>query len=226
MSRLSALAAGLRSHGLRNTAAILWAYAADTTFDVRYGTDTRAWASLDSLAIDSANKQRGEMYQPTLARPLAQLFQVLTLPDDSVLVDLGCGKARVLLVAAQAGVPIARGVEFSPELCRIARRNCAIFAQKTGVAATFEIVEADVVDYAIRPDETVFFLYNPFDGAVLRQVLANIAASQRADPRPLWIIYRNAVHSALLDGAAGFVRLREHVFGGLDFVVYHSTGAP
>ncbi len=225
MSKLGALVAGIRSHGLRNTAAIVLAYTADYSFDVRYGTDTRSWASLDNLAIGSVNKQRGEMYQPTLAGPLARLFRALALPNDSVLVDLGCGKARVLLVAAQAGVPVVRGVEFSPELCRIARRNCAIFAQKTGVAATFEVVEADVVDYAIRPDESVFFLYNPFDGAVLRQVLANISASQRVHPRPLWIIYRNAVHSALLDGAAGFVRLRDYVFGGLDFVVYHSAGS-
>lgn len=226
MTKLGAFYVTLKNRGVRNTLAILLSYGADYSFDLRYGTDTRSWASLDSLAIDSDNKVHGEMYQPTMALPLARLFKTLNLPADGALVDLGCGKARVLLLAAQAGIPAARGVEFSPELCRIARHNCALFAQKTRIATAFEIVEADVVDYAVRPDETVFFLANPFDGAVLTRVLENIKTSQRTHPRPLWIIYRNAVHSAVIDDDPAFVRLRDYVFWGLDFVVYSNQGAP
>jgi len=222
VTKLGAFYTTLRGRGLRNTLAILLSYIADYSFDVRYGTDTRSWASLDSLVIDSSNVQHGEMYQPTLALPLARLFRALQLPDDTVLVDLGCGKARVLLVAAQAGLETARGVEFSPQLCHIARRNCLVFAQKTHVATTFEIFEGDVVDYAVRPDETVFFLYNPFDGQILRRVLENIRVSQRAYPRPVWIVYRNAVHRAIIDNTPGFVKSQTYLFGGLDFAVYLS----
>lgn len=224
MSPWGALYATLRARGLRNTAAILLSYAADYSFDWRYGTDTRTWASLDSLAISSANKAHGEMYQPTLALPLTQLWRSLPLPADSVLVDLGCGKGRVLLSAALAGLATARGVEFSPELCRIARRNCAEFAARTHVTTTFEVIEADVVDYAIRPDETVFFLYNPFDAAILRRVLHAIGQSCATHPRPVWIIYRNAVHRSVIDEAPGFVRMRDFVFWGLDFAVFLRAG--
>lgn len=225
MTKLGAFFATLRGRGLRNTLMILLSYIVDYSFDVRYGTDTRSWASLDGLGIDSSNVQHGEMYQPTLALPLARLFQALQLPSGTVFVDLGCGKARVLLVASKAGLQTARGVEFSPELCRIARRNCLVFAQKTHVATTFEIIEGDVVNYVIRPDETVFFLYNPFDDQILIRVLANIRASQRARPRPVWIIYRNAVHSAIIDNTPGFVKLQTYLFWGLDFVVYQSHDA-
>ena len=224
MTKRGAFYATLRSRGLRNTLAILFSYVADYSFDVRYGTDTRSWASLDSIVIDSSNVRHGEMYQPTLALPLERLFRALQLPADTVLVDLGCGKARVLLVAARAGLRTVRGVEFSPQLCRIARRNCLVFSQKTHLATTFEIIEGDVVDYAVRPDDTVFFLYNPFDGQILRRVLANIRASQQAHPRPVWIIYRNAVYSAIIDDTPGFVKAQDYLFWGLDFVVYQSHG--
>jgi SAM-dependent methyltransferase len=224
MTRLHALYVTLKARGLGKTLAILLVYVADYTFDIRYGTDTRSWTSLDDLSIDSENKQRGEMYQPTLALPLERLFRELNLPASSVLVDLGCGKGRVLLVAAKAGLKTMRGVEFSPELCRIARRNCDLYTAKTQGAATFEIIEGDVVNYEVRQDDNVFFLYNPFDGEILSYVLDTIRASQRVYPRPMWIIYRNAVHGAIIDNDPVFEKQREHVIWGLDFAVYQIKG--
>ena len=224
MTRLHALYVTLKDRGLGTTLAILLVYVADYAFDIRYGTDTRSWTSLDDLSIDSENKHRGEMYQPTLALPLERLFRELKLPASSVLVDLGCGKARVLLVAAKVGLKTMRSIEFSPELCQIARRNCDLYTAKTHGAATFEIIEDDVVNYEVRQDDNVFFLYNPFDAEILSHVLDKIRASQRAHPRPMWIIYRNAVHGAIIDNDPIFEKQREYVIWGLDFLVYQIKG--
>jgi hypothetical protein len=46
----------------------------------------------------------------------------------------------------------------------------------------------------------VVFLYNPFDRAVMADVLAEVTRSLRADPRPAWVIYENPVDRDLLDG--------------------------
>ena len=39
----------------------------------------------------------------------------------------------------------------------------------------------------------------------------------------MWIIYRNAVHGAIIDNAPDFVKQREYLVWGLDFLVYQST---
>ena len=135
-----------------------------------------------------------------------------------MLVNLGCGKGRVLLVAAKAGLKTIRGVEFSPELCRIARRNCDQYTAKTQGAATFGIIEGDVVNYEVRQDDNVFFLYNPFD-------TGPAVCSTRSEPHSTptaadVIIYRNAVHGAIVDNDPIFEKQREYVIWGLDFWVY------
>lgn len=223
MNKLRAFLSTLNERGLGHTLAILVSYGADYAFDARYRTDTRSWVGLPSLSIDSANKQRGQMYQPTLALPLEQLFRKLRLPVDGVLVDLGAGKGRVLLIAASHGFPVVRGVEFSPELCRIAMHNCTVYKAKTHVAATFEIIESDVVDYTVRDDDKVFFMFNPFDGEILGCVLQNIKASLHDRPRPVWIIYRNAVHKAIIESDPAFEKHGSYVLWGLDFSIYRSA---
>ena len=226
MTKLRRFYVTLKGRGLRKTLAILLFYVADYSFDVSYGTDTRSWTSLDSLVIDSDNLQHGEMYQPTLALPLERLFQALQLPDEH--------RARRpwLWQSTGAAGGFAGWAENSAR-CRVLAgivSHCpsqllTFRPAKTHVATTFEIIEGDVVDYVVRQDETVFFLYNPFDGEILRRVLASIRASQHAHPRPVWIIYRNAVHSAVIDNTPGFVKSQTYVLWGLDFVVYQSQDA-
>jgi len=135
---------------------------AGVAFDLRHGTNTTLWVNLNRLNIQSENAARGVDYQPTQVIPLRRLFKELEIPRDKVFVDLGCGKGRVLLVAAEAGFRDLRGVEFSSELCEVATANCARYSEKTGSQAVFRIVHSDVVDYPMK-DADIFFLFNPFD---------------------------------------------------------------
>jgi SAM-dependent methyltransferase len=131
----------------------------DYAFDVQYGTDTFMQTKFDDLTINSNNKDRGVYYQPTRVMPLIKLFENIKsmIPANSIFVDFGCGKGRVLLIASQFGFKEARGVEFARELCTIARNNCATYKAKTGVRTRFQITESDVVDYDIDTDDNVFF---------------------------------------------------------------------
>jgi hypothetical protein len=68
----------------------------DFFYDFRYGTDTYERIELDDLDIDGDKKSRAEFYQATHALPLRKLFKRLQIPPGRVLVDLGCGKGKVL----------------------------------------------------------------------------------------------------------------------------------
>src|SRR5262245_4264326 len=93
----------LHRRGLVSTATIAFSLLVDLTFDWRHGTKTIAPAELDRLHVPSPNKFHGVRYQATRARPFRRLLRELALPTGGTFVDLGSGKGRVLLLAAQAG---------------------------------------------------------------------------------------------------------------------------
>lgn len=192
----------------------------DRVFDLRYGTNTAQEVLLRDLAIESANKDHGINYMPTHARPLQQLLREVQLPKDGTFVDLGCGKGKTLLIAAKWGFRKVVGVEFSPELCAAARKNVAVFQSRVPLQAEFEVVEADAAKYQITPDQTVFFLFNPFDAPVMRQVLHNIARSVRESPRPVWIIYNHPTHDDVILKCSMFAQDKLLRYGACEFAVY------
>jgi SAM-dependent methyltransferase len=108
-------------------------------------------------------------YQPTPARVVLDMVDRVVSRRDDVFCDLGSGLGHVVvLVALLAGVR-ARGVEIEPAYVEHARR-CA---QELGVQAV-DFLCADARDAPLE-GVGVFFLYTPFRGAVLREVLAAVA---------------------------------------------------
>jgi SAM-dependent methyltransferase len=107
-------------------------------------------------------------------------------PSQYTFIDLGSGKGRALILAFKNGFRRVVGVEFSAELCAVARRNLAA----TGVNA--EVVYQSASDYLFPDEPTVIFLYNPFRPAVLVPVL------KRLHPGT-WIIYVNPEYASAVD---------------------------
>ncbi len=194
----------------------------DRGFDRKYGTDTIDIVELDQLDISSENKLFGMRYEVTRARPMRKLFRVLDLPRDSVFVDFGSGKGRVLMLAAEYGFRKVIGVEFSHQLCSAATRNLKIFAEKQGLAVATEIVEADVADYKITGDQTVFFMFNPFYGEVLEMVADKIAGSVETHPRKVTLIYQYPECREAIEAKGLFKQTARHEWGGCEFLVYEN----
>ncbi len=92
-------------------------------FDFRYGTDTVTFTELGSLTILGQHAAEGTAYQPTRLRVVRRVLSALSPPPGSAFVDFGCGKGRVLLLAADYGFHRITGVEFAQELCGIARKR-------------------------------------------------------------------------------------------------------
>jgi SAM-dependent methyltransferase len=214
----------LRKRGLIRTLNRVITIATDIGFDLRHGTDTlRCNFNMNALIFDSDHKERTPGYQATEATTLRKLMRILNLPKNGVFVDLGSGKGRVLLVAAQCEFKRTVGVEFSPQLCEVARENVKIFKRKTRTDAEIEVVEADVTRYAIEPEADVFYMYNPFDEVVMTQFLAALHRSLTQFPRKIWLIY-NLPRQADTVGKSGlFCSCQEYKINENTFWVYANT---
>lgn len=213
----------IKKRGLKWTIEIIISKLTDYWFDIRYGTNTLGRVELDDLEIKSRNKQRGTVYEPTSTRSFKKLFNTLNFPSNSVFVDFGSGKGKVLLMASEYGFKRIVGVEFSHELCETAKRNLSSYNKKIGVDIDVEIFESDVVDYKFKDDENIFFSYNSFDEVVWNRILDNIKKSIEKNPRKIWLIYCIPIHDNIVEKHGIFLELGHYIFGGDEFNVYVSN---
>lgn len=104
-------------------------------------------------------------YQKTPARVVFELAEKCRFTKDDVFFDLGSGLGQAaILINLLTGVT-ARGIEFEPAFCKYAQDRAAKL-NLPGV--TFMNADARKADYSAG---TVFFLYSPFVGEMLREVL-------------------------------------------------------
>jgi SAM-dependent methyltransferase len=105
-------------------------------------------------------------YQKTPARVIFELVEKVHFGNDDVFFDLGSGLGQVaILVNLLTGITV-KGVEFEPAFCDYARA-CAAELNLTNV--TFINADARKADYS---DGTLFFMFTPFRGDIMQEVLA------------------------------------------------------
>jgi len=112
-------------------------------------------------------------YQQTPARIIFELVEKAHLTGEDVFYDLGSGLGQVPILVNLLSGAIAKGIEYEPAYCDYAR-GCAADLNLSGV----EFINADArtADYS---EGTVFFMYTPFEGSVLQEVLEKLRGESR-----------------------------------------------
>lgn len=141
---------------------------------------------------------RNIQYDPLPYRSLREIARHLPTSRGDHLLDLGCGKGRVLCFFALYGLKKCSGIEISPVLTDEARMNAR---RLRGRHSAIDITQGDAIDADIG-DASIIYMFNPFSGEVVEPVLRRIESSLRARPRELRICYVNPVHAPLLDSRA------------------------
>lgn len=118
------------------------------------------------------------------------------------LVDYGCGKGRILVVAAHYGFTRITGVEFAPALCQQAQENTKNLKSSFPNTA-FTIHCMDAQDLSIQPEDCIFTFFNPFDKAIMLPVVKNIMQSHQEFPRDMVVCYFNPTEKEIFL-SAGF----------------------
>ena len=107
-------------------------------------------------------------YQPTPARHIFDLIDRTALNEDDVLVDLGSGLGHVPLVASICTRARSIGVELEPVYVDCARKSAETLNLKR---VTFIQQDARTANLT---EGTVFYMYTPFTGTMLRAVLDSL----------------------------------------------------
>lgn len=113
------------------------------------------------------------------AMPL--IFKNIEIKPDDVLVDIGCGKGRVInyWLSQKYKNPII-GLELDPVIAQSTARQ---FAKKPNVT----IIPGDAVRN-VPPEGTIFYFYNPFDEQKVLQFEHRLA---EITEKPVKIVYYN-----------------------------------
>lgn len=109
--------------------------------------------------------------------------------EDSIF-DFGCGKGGPMIMFYDRGIGHVGGVEFSKDLCNIARDN---------------LEKCSVTDYRLWNDNALnikeeldsynfFYMYNPFVGETFRGVIKNLEDSYLRNKRKMCLIYSGVTH--------------------------------
>ena len=211
----------IREKGLSRTYQSVISVIEDFYFELKYGISTSKIVRREDLDISEKSKQHSEEYKPTRIRHFRLLIKSLDLPKDSVFVDMGSGKGRVLLMASLNNFKRVTGVEISSQLCEIARENKAKFEKALGKQLPINIVNIDVLEYNVQNDENVFYFYNPFDNYIMERIIERIKQSLIDNPRKIWLIINNFTpFIALIENRYKLLKSKEFIYGGTEFAVY------
>jgi SAM-dependent methyltransferase len=214
------LHSSVKERGLIRSLELFYSRIIDYGFDIRYGLHTFHKVKLDDLTIQSENKQWGVDYMPTGVLPFKKLMKEIDFPKESVFVDVGCGKGRLLLLASQYGFKKILGIEFSHQLYEEAKKNIAQFQKKNGKRLNIDLIESDVVDYVIESNQNVFFLYNPFSAQVMTRFLENIKTSLHKKYRKIWLIYHYPACQNIIEKQNIFIKTKDYILAGNPYAIY------
>jgi predicted RNA methylase len=171
--------------------------AANTCWELRLGIRTRRFQE-DTPWITSEHVE----YRPTSYPLIFRILDFLELTPSDVVVDLGCGKGRVVCCAARYRLEEVIGVEDVSILSDRAEANAAVMR---GRNSKISIVKCKVEDFDYARG-TVLYLNNPFGPETLKAVLKRLEFARESSRR---LVYFNPVHEAVLS-EKGWMELYAH----------------
>jgi len=167
-------------------------------YEYKFGTDTLYIIPTEQLDGTADAKVHATDYFPSSYLILHQAFSWLgETCRDGVLVDYGSGMGRTLMYAST--IPLKRliGIEISKELCAIASKNLdRLYGRSKRNRPPWSIINSDARFFDLPEDANLFYLFNPFDAVVVRQVIDRILVSTRTVPRKCTVIYANPLHGS------------------------------
>ncbi|MCH6584973.1 MAG: class I SAM-dependent methyltransferase [Proteobacteria bacterium] len=175
----------------------------ESEFDDEFGTDTEVIREIGSLDIAlSENALHAVAYEPSPYHITTKIIQELSIDHTRFsFLDFGSGKGRVLLIASQLPFKSVIGIEFSRELCEVAKDNIAKFPPSKCAASWVECVHTDVMEYRLPGNPLVCYFYNPFDQVIMEVVVGRLVESLREIPREIYVIYLNPENRMLFDNS-------------------------
>lgn len=215
---MSALSGRLLAKYLRGRAS----HRSDLEFDARHGVETAGEVRSSDLRTNCDSKLFAAAYQPIDATWFRDAVALLGIRhEDYTFIDLGCGKGRALLLAAEFPFRRMVGVEFDPVLAGIATANIARHPATAPRAADIEVLCEDAASYDFPPGPILLYMYNPFEAPVMAKVADSVRRSLAREPRELVLVYFTPACTQPWDEVGALSR----VDGSVDPAIYTNHGS-
>ncbi len=197
----------VRLRGFGNTLKLI---RAELKYEKRFGISTSA--------IKAGGGREFFHYQGASYLVLLRIFNEFSNELKRLhFIDIGSGKGRAVFVAEFCGFRKLTGVELDPELVFESRQNSKRYRMRQSES---EILfhAANALEYRFTDEPTVFFLFNPFNGEVLRKIIRRIKASTKSQTL---FVYMNPVYRSVFEeeGLQAVKELRTKHY--LEAVIYH-----
>jgi hypothetical protein len=131
-------------------------------------------------------------YQPTEPALFQEMMAHLEVNfQDFTFVDIGSGKGRVLLMAADYPFRRILGIELFFALHQVAQENLATYKNHSQKCFALEVTCADARSFVFPAEPLVVYLFNPLPAPALIDMTANLVHSLSQSPRTVYVVYHN-----------------------------------
>lgn len=140
-----------------------------------------------AVVYENIPKEIGTRYSATTPRIYWKLYLYLKgqTRKDIKMLDVGCGKGRMLEFFSRCGISTVDGIEYSEELVGIARANMDVLGLKC------KIFHGNAAEWDGYDSYNYFYLFNPFGKIIMEGFGKSLIASCHRKPRKITIIYFN-----------------------------------
>lgn len=193
-------------------------------FDKKYGVLTSGITeSSDAGIADETARSLAVGYVPSREVVIRHILENTTQGLDLktyTFVDLGCGKGRTLLLAAQLPFKEVIGVELSPMHCEVAESNIARYlsgAKNPALCQSLRVSCINAADFVFPDSDLLIYMYRPFLGPIFKTVADNLRRFQAVTGHRVLIGYSCPVEELILEEYPGFVKRTEYQVISMDY---------
>jgi SAM-dependent methyltransferase len=180
-------------------------------FDRRHRVDTDGLIYADGLCTGHEHDRHSAGYYataPSLFRGAIALWSETLAGsgkrlNDYTLVDVGCGKGRVLMLASQHGFREIVGVELNPRLAAVARKNLSKWLRLSRACPKVAVVQQDALTFPIPEGPVVLFFFNSFEREMAEMWLERMGQAASVRNGPIDLIYVHPEFDALVRQVQG-----------------------
>jgi len=147
-------------------------------------------------------------YQPTEPALFKEMMASLKIDfQEFTFIDIGSGKGRVLLMAADYPFRRILGIELLPALHRVAQENLSAYKSDSQQCFALESVCGDAREFVFPAEPILLYLFNPLPELALIEVMANLENSLRQFPRVVYLLYHNPLLEHVLAKHPAFTKI-------------------
>ncbi len=181
-------------------------YCSTHPIDEFYNIDTSGFHSVGTIHPDPKVQAGICFYYGAQPSVIRAALASLPATESRSLVDLGCGKGRVVIIGSEFPFDEIIGVELSPDLAKIAQANVDKVMQTFPGRPPMKIVEGDMLTCLPVEGRAAFFFYHSLGRELTSQLVDKIEKALAANLEHAFFIYCNPVWGELLDASPALRR--------------------